>query len=321
MMAAAAVILALHPTFVAVLFAEVLQGAGGGVLTPGIAAISLGLVGRRAMSRRVGLNRRFNAAGSALTAAGMGTLGGVLGKAMIFLTAAGLAIPALVALAFVRKDEIDYDRARNAGKQDGRMTLQGFSILLKNRQLLWFTCSAALFQLANASMLVIAVERMGPTNAAHSSLVTSAMILVPQIVVAVLAPSVGYFSELWGRKPVLVLSFAVQIVRAVLLGLVDNPILLIAVQMLDGISGAVLTVMTTVIVADLTTGTGRFNLTSGMVGLISAVAASISTAAFGLVAQEFGSQAAFRAMALIAASGALVVWFLLGETKPARYID
>lgn len=321
LMAAAAVILALHPTFVSVLLAEVLQGAGGGVLTPAIAAISLGLVGRRAMSRRVGLNRRFNAAGSALTAAAMGTLGGILGKATIFLTAAGLAVPALVALAFVRKDEIDYDRARNAAKDDGRPTLQGFSILIKNRQLLWFTCGAALFQLANASMLVIAVEGMGRTNTAHSSLITSAMILVPQIVVVVLAPSVGYFSELWGRRPVLVLSFAVQIVRAALLGFVDNPMWLIAVQMLDGISGAVLTVMTTVVVADLTTGTGRFNVTSGMVGLVTAVAASVSTAAFGFVAQELGPQAAFLGMALSAASGALVIWFLLGETKPARYID
>jgi MFS family permease len=321
MLAGAAVILALRPAFVSVLFAEALQGAAAGILTPAIAAISLGLVGRRAMSRRVGLNRRFNAAGSALTAALMGTLGSAFGKAAIFLTAAGLALPALVALRFVRKDEIDYDRARNAGKQDGRVTLQVFSVLFKNRQLLWFTCGVALFQLANASMLVIAVEGMGRANAAHSSLGTSAMILVPQIIVALLAPSVGYFSELWGRKPVLVISFAAQIVRAALLGFVDDPILLIAVQMLDGISGAVLTVMTTVIVADLTTGTGRFNLTSGVVGLVSAIAASVSTAAFGFVAQEVGHQAAFLAMASIAASGALVVWFLLGETKPERYID
>ena len=119
----------------------------------------------------------------------------------------------------------------------------------------------------------------------------------------------------------LVVSFAAQVARAALLGFVDNPIGLIAIQMLDGISGAVLTVMTTVIVADLTTGTGRFNVTSGMVGFVSAIAASVSTAVFGLVAQELGHQVAFPAMALIAASGALVMWFLLGETKPDRYID
>ena len=200
------------------------------------------------------------------------------------------------------------------------MTLQGFSILIKNRQLLWFTCSAALFQLADASMLVIAVEGMGRANSAHSSVVTTAMIVVPQIVVALMAPWIGYFSELWGRKPLLIISFAVQIGRAGLLAFVGNSPLLIAVQALDGISGAVRTVLTTVVVADLTTGTGRFNVTSGIVGLVAAGAASVSTAVFGLVAQELGHRAAFLAMAFIAASGALVVWFLLGETKPASYI-
>ena len=207
---------------------------------------------------------------------------------------------------FVRKDEIDYDRARNAGKQDGRVTLQGFSVLLKNRQLLWFACAVALFQLANASMLVIAVEDMGRTNSAHSALVTSAMILVPQIVVTILAPWVGYFSELWGRRPLLVGSFAVQIARAALLGFVENPVWLIAVQMLDGISGAVLTVLTTVVVADVTTGAGHFDLTSGTVGLVSAIAASVSAATFQFVAQKLGPQVAFLGMALIATSGALV---------------
>ena len=42
------------------------------------------------------------------------------------------------------------------------------------------------------------------------------MIVAPQVVVALLAPWIGYFSELWGRKPILLVSFAVQIARAVL---------------------------------------------------------------------------------------------------------
>ena len=54
LMAVAAVILAVRPTFSSVLLAEALQGVTAGILTPAIAAISLGLVGGRAMSRRVG---------------------------------------------------------------------------------------------------------------------------------------------------------------------------------------------------------------------------------------------------------------------------
>src|SRR5262249_9467393 len=152
----------------------------------------------------------------------------------IFLAAAGLALPALVAVAFIRKDEIDHDRARNAGKdQEGRPTLQGLTVLLKNRQLLWFALSTALFQLADASMLSLSVEDIGRATSTLSPFMTSAMIAAPQVVVSCLAPWVGYLSELWGRKPLLLASFAVQIIRAVLFVFVSNSILLVTVQILD----------------------------------------------------------------------------------------
>ncbi len=320
--AAAALILALHPTFLFVVLAEILHGVSAGIMTPAIAAVSLGIVGRRAMSSRVGRNQRFNAAGNALTAAGMGALGSYVGKSTIFFAAAAMAFPALLALSFVRSDEIDYDRARNAGKdQEGRPTLQGFLVLLKNRQLLWFTCGAILFQLADASMLALAVESIGRANSTHGSLIASAMIVAPQLVVAMLAPWVGYFSELWGRKPLLLASFAVQIIRAVFFGFVSSTTLLIAVQLLDGISGAVRTVLMTVMVADLTTGTGRFNVARGAVGLAVAAAAAVSTTAFGFIAQAMGHWAAFLSMAAVAAAGGLVIWLFLNETKPAQYLD
>lgn len=322
MIAVAAVILALHPTYMFVMIAEVLHGATAGILTPAIAAISLGIVGRRAMSGRVGRNHRFDGAGNALTAAAMGGLGSYLSKSTIFLAAAGLTLPALIALSFVRKEEIDNDRARNAGKdREGRPTLQGFTALIKNKQLLVFTLSAALFQLADASMLTLAVENVGRSKSAESTLIASAMIVAPQIVVAILAPWVGYLSELWGRKPILIASFGVQIARAVLFVFVSTPLFLVAVQLLDGVSGAARTVLTTLMVTDLTTGTGRFNLARGAVGLIVTIAAAVSTIMFGYVAQAIGHLPAFLSMAALAGAGGAVVWFLLNETKPAQYID
>jgi hypothetical protein len=119
MIAAAALILAPHPTFSFVFVAEILHGATAGIMTPAIAAISLGIVGRRAMSSRIGRNHRFDAAGSALTAGIMGALGSYVGKSTIFLAAAGLTV---AALGFVRKDEIDYERARNAPQGSGEST-------------------------------------------------------------------------------------------------------------------------------------------------------------------------------------------------------
>ena len=63
MICLSALILALMPSFFLVFAAEILHGLSAGILTPAIAAISLGLVGRRAMSVRTGRNYRFDAAG------------------------------------------------------------------------------------------------------------------------------------------------------------------------------------------------------------------------------------------------------------------
>jgi hypothetical protein len=65
-------------------------------------------------------------------------------------------------------------------------------------------------------------------------------------------------------------------------------VVLVVVQLLDGLSGATLGVLTTLIIADLTNGTGRFNLAQGLAGAVSGVGASLSTSIIGIVDQRFG---------------------------------
>ncbi|HEY7246025.1 MAG TPA: MFS transporter [Xanthobacteraceae bacterium] len=318
MIAGAALILALWPTWMLVAGAEVLHGLTAGILGPAIAAMSLGIVGRRALSSRTGRNHRFQGAGNALTAVLLGLLGYVAQPA-IFLATAALTIPALVALCFIRSDEIDFARARNAAKGAEAPSLGNILELRKNSQLLWFACCVALFQFADASLLPLASEQIGSGRSAQSSLMMSGLVVTPQVAVAILAPWIGYLSELWGRKPLLLIGFAVQIVRAGLFAFISSPILLIAVQFLDGVTGAILTVLTVVIVADLTAGTGRFNLARGAIGFLATLAASFSTAVSGFISQEIGRSAGFLGMGAVAAVGTLLVWLMLAESKPERY--
>src|SRR5262245_63972520 len=105
--AASALILALRPTFPLVFAAETLHGITAGIVGPAIAAISLGLAGRRGMPLRVGRNFRFAAAGNALTAAAMGALGAYLSNSAIFIATAILCVPALLAVAQIPSDEAD----------------------------------------------------------------------------------------------------------------------------------------------------------------------------------------------------------------------
>jgi hypothetical protein len=322
MIVLAALLVALWPGYIPVFFAEVLHGVTGGIIGPAIGAISLGLVGRRAMSGRIGRNHRFEAAGNAVTAVLLGVAGAYLAKRTIFLGAAALAVPTLIALSRIRADEIDYGRARNAADSSKPRDVHRLShSLLRNRPLLIYAGCAMLFRFADASMLPIVSENLGVGKAGTSALFLSALIVVPQIIVAVLAPWVGHFSELWGRKPLLLIGFGVEPVRGILIMLMRNSPFLIGIQVLDGISGAIISVLAVLIVTDLTTGTGRFNVARGFVGMLTGIAAALSTTATGFIVQGFGRWAVFLTIAGIAAAATLLVWLFLPETRPAEYLD
>jgi MFS family permease len=316
----AALILALAPTFVPVLVAEFLHGVTGGVITPAIGAISLGLVGRSAMSLRTGRNFRYSAGGNALTAAIMGLVGAYYSDSGIFLAAAGLCIPALIALAFIRADEIDYRKARNAAKaQDSRHTR--FRDLAKNHPLILFTAALVLFQLADASMLPMIGENLADSTKQEGSLWMSGLIMAPQIVVAIFAPWVGYHSERKGRKPLLLIGFALEPIRAAVLAFSSSYVFLVVAQILDGVTGAIVTVLTVLVITDLTAGTGRFNFARGFVGAMSGIAASISTLATGYLFQGFGSVTGFLVISAVAGAATVLLWLFVAETKPAKYED
>lgn len=318
MLAVSALILALWPSFVLVFIAEVLHGITSGIIGPAIGAISLGLVGHRAMSGRVGRNHRFDAAGNALTAVLLGVIGRFASKSTIFIAAAALTIPTLYALSRIRGDEIDYARARNAADSRKPRDSQPFLHLLRNRRLLVFAGCLVLFQLADSSMLPVVSEAVGGAKG-DSSLFMAGLVAAPQVVVAFLAPWIGHYAERWGRKPLLLVGLGVEPIRGALFAFITNSPWLIGVQVLDGISGAVITVLSVLVIADVTVGTGRFNFARGVYTALTGAGAAVSTTATGYLIQGFGHSAGFLAMAAVAALATGLLWAFLPETKPERY--
>ncbi len=319
MVAVSAIIIAFQPSFPLVFAALMLQGITGGFLGPAIAAISLGLVGHAALPERLGRNQRFASTGNLVTAALMGLIGYFLSYQAIFLTVAALAIPLFVALARIRAPDIHFGRACGAPDHDmpslpARASLRS---LWKSPGLLTFGACLFLFQLANASVLPLVVEDLVYQGEKRSSLVVSALIVLPQIIVAVTAPWVGQWAKNWGRRPLLLIGLGALPIRALLFASVVDPTLVIAFQLLDGISGAVLGVLTALVVADVTGGTGRFNLAQGIVGTASGIGASLGTTLFGVVAAGFGRTAVFLSIASVALLAVVILWFFMPETRPS----
>jgi MFS family permease len=317
--AISAIIIAFQPSFPLVFAALMLQGITGGFLGPAIAAISLGLVGHAALPERLGRNQRFASTGNLVTAALMGLIGYFLSYQAIFLTVAALAIPLFVALARIRAPDIHFGRACGAPDHDmpslpARASLRS---LWKSPGLLTFGACLFLFQLANASVLPLVVEDLVYQGEKRSSLVVSALIVLPQIIVAVTAPWVGQWAKNWGRRPLLLIGLGALPIRALLFASVVDPTLVVAFQLLDGISGAVLGVLTALVIADVTGGTGRFNLAQGIVGTASGIGASLGTTLFGVVAAGFGRTAVFLSIASVALLAVVILWFFMPETRPS----
>src|SRR5262249_12543210 len=244
-----------------------------------------------------------------------------LSNSAIFMVAAALSIPTLLALSYIRPNEIDYARARNARKRDHSLDLQRALDLFKNRNLLVFAVCVMLFQLFNSPLLPVVGQNLVHGTDGTSPLYMAAMLAVPQLVVAMLAPWIGYWSELRGRKLLLIAGFGFAVLRALLFAVTGSPAAMVVIQILDGITGAIVTVLTILVITDLTSGTGRFNLAQGIFGALTGVSAALSVGVFGFVAQRFGDVGAFLAMAAGIAAGMVLLCACLPETKPAKYED
>ncbi|WP_128565862.1 MFS transporter [Methylobacterium crusticola] len=310
--------LALWPTFLIVALAMAAHSLASCTLTPAIAAISLGLVGHTRLGERLGRNARFSSIGNALAAAGMGACGYYLSNEAVFYVTAALAVPTLTALWFIRAGEIDLVRPQ--GQEPGRAAPSGWAslrLLVTNRALLCFSACITLFYVANAAMLPLVGSVLTVRTSQTATVLIAACIMAPQVVMAIIAPAVGRAAQTYGRRPLLLIGFAALPIRGLLFAYAESPEILVAIQIFDGISAAVLGVMVPLIVADCTRGTGRFNLALGAVGTAMGVGAAVSTTLSGFMADRFGSHSAFLGLTGVGILAFLLVALIMPETRRA----
>jgi MFS family permease len=306
----AALLLAIQPTVLPVMTAQVLHAFASCVLTPAIAAISLHLVGHAALGERLGRNARFASIGNGLAAAVMGATGSYLSSRAVFLLTAALCVPALITLLAI-------GRGQHARRQTTVRAFDwsGLRLLFSDRRLMAFAVCVMLFHLSNAAMLPL----LGATvtmRAGHiANMIIAACLVLPQAVVAVCSPWVGRSAMLIGRRPVLLLGWGTLPVRGLLLAILPGPWLPIGAQALSGISASVFGVMFPLLAADITRGTSHFNLCMGALGLAMCLGGALSTTLGGWIADAAGVQVAFLCLGLIGLLATLVLWLAMPETR------
>jgi MFS family permease len=318
LLALGALIIAAFPSFWPVMSAQTLIGASSSVFGPTLCAISLGLVGRELFDRRQGRNQTFNSAGNVVAAVSMGLIGYFFSNRDIFLFVVVFTVPTLWALSAIKADQIDYRLARGADDRDEHSAPIGVLQLAKNRPLIIFLICAVAFHFANAAMLPLLGEMLAKGQGRSSMMFMSACVVTTQLVVTLLASWSGRKAHEWGRKPLLLMGFAVLPVRGVLYTLTNSAIPLIAIQVLDGIGAAIFGVVSVLVIADLTRGSGRFNFTQGVVTTAVGIGAALSQSIAGGIVHAFGYRAGFLFLSGVALAALAILYFLMPETGRRR---
>jgi MFS family permease len=309
------VVLPFISSFSLVALTQALSAVAASIFAPAIAAISLGLTGPKAFTRRTGRNETFNHAGNACAALLAGVFSWLFGPVAVFYLMAVMALCSVFAVRFIRPEAIDHEAARGFGASDGQAqgTASGWRTLLGNRSLLLFAACCALFHLANAAMLPLVSQKLSQIDLSMATPLTSACIVAAQLVMVPAALLVGARADHWGRKPLLLAGFAILPIRGVLYTFSSDPYWLVGIQMLDGVGAGLFGALFPLVVKDLTQGTGRFNVSLGALTTAFGLGAALSNSLAGFVVQAAGYNAAFLTLAAVAAV-ALVLLLLLPET-------
>jgi MFS family permease len=313
-LAAGALLIAFLPSFWPVATAQALIGATSSVFMPAIAAISLGIVGHQLFNERQGRNQTFNSAGNVTAAVMMGVIGYFISNRSVFFFVVALAVPTILSLLLIAPNEIDYQLARGCkdGAEDGRPAR--VRDLIKDRPLMIFLCSAVLFHFANAAMLPLLGEMLAKGKGRSSMMFMSACVVTTQFTITLIAAWVGRAAGSWGRRPLLLIGFGVLPIRGILYTLTSSIYLLVGIQVLDGVGAGIFGVVSVLVIADLTRGSGRFNLTLGAIATAVGIGAALSQTIAGAIVHRSSYRAGFLFLSIVAAMAFSILWIFMPET-------
>ena len=331
--AAGSVAIVLRPTLPVIVSSQVVIGIAAAVFPPAITAISLGLVGHKAFARRTGRNEAFNHAGNVAAAVLAGVIGDYVAYEGIFYLLAGMCVATMFSALFIRKDEIDHDLARGSDHtENGAPTPEEpaltdkyrgghgrvFAIrdLIADRRILIFSTSVVLFHFANAAMLPLVGQKLTDGHKDGAAGYMSACIIAAQMVMVPVAIVASRLADSWGRRAVFLAGFMVLPIRGVLYTFTTNPSALVAIQLLDGIGAGIFGVVGVLVIADLTRGTGRFNLVQGALATATGIGAALSLLMTGFVVKAAGYNAGFLMLAAIAVVALAFYALAMPETRP-----
>lgn len=279
------------------------------------AAFALGLSDKKEVTGRVARNETFTHSGNVIFAVVAGAVGTVISLSLIFYSAAIFAAGMAAAAFFISEESVSFEAARGGDEGEGKQP-KGYRELFQDRRILFFTLAVVLFNISNSATLPLIGEIFSKEHkGASSAWQVAAAVFVAEVVMVLIATFTGKKADHWGRKPLFLAAFGFLVVRNGLNVVSHAPAFLIALQAFDGVAAAIYGVLLTLVVADLSKGTGRFNFLQGSIQSAMGTGAFLSNLAFGFVAKSMGFNAAFIGLAAFGVFGGLLYQFCMPETR------
>lgn len=288
---------------------QIVTGLAGAVLAATMAALTLGLARSSGFKHQMGRNEAFSHAGNMVSAIGAGLIAHFFGAPWMLAVMAAMTVGMVLFVLAIEPDDIDHEAARGDEPQDEApepADAEGHSpirALFRNRGLLLFGLTCALFHLGNAAMLPLLNQRLAATVADSAPLLwTGIAIVVAQLTMIPVALWVSRskrFDIVWFvYAAILVLP-----IRGALAYMFASEWNNIPVQVLDGLAAGVLGVATPLMVQRYVQGTGRFNTALGFVMTLQGIGAALSP---GIANAVVGSGQRFGLAFVVLATAAVL---------------
>ncbi len=300
------------PTFPYILSVQIIMGVASAFYMPTLIALAASLAGKGEFDNLISKNQSYNHAGNVIAAIFIGLTGKYTHNEGIFYCLLALAVCCTISALSIPQDEIKQSGNQLKAERSSDV-FSSLKELAKHKSLLMFLLTAFCFHLANGAMLPLVGREVSLGKSTNSSLYLSACVIVAQLVMVPVCYICGRQAHK-GRKWLLLISYTILPIRAVLYTLHTNPYYLISIQVLDGIAAGIFGVVSILMVADLMEGSENTIFAQGLLVTVADLGGSLSNVVSGFIVDASGFATAFLVLASVAGGALLLLWLAIPET-------
>jgi len=293
------------------LLRAILAGVTGTSIRPGIASLTLGIVGPKPYDVWVGRTEVANHAGCVVALLLAGLISNIYypNVESLFVVFGAFGLAGVICICSIPAGVINVELARSQKQDEPEISNQPIETpgefvtvgtpgevvtyggLLQDKNFLLWVMLVFLFHFSNAAVLPLLGQVVGKAGGRSGMIWACSLLVIANIVSMMVAASMKSMKDALGWKRMMYIGWGVNIPRIALIVLVmwlagSNQVALSSSQVFDGISAAINGIAAMAVTQIVVEDSGRFGLASGVVNMCWGAGVALGNVVFGYVADE-----------------------------------